>query len=64
MLDRARALRGADPRVLSVAIFAGLALGLAGPFAIEFFNSSVRSEKVMEDQLQVPVLATIERFPA
>jgi polysaccharide biosynthesis protein PslE len=57
-------VKGKKRVAVILAVVAGFALGIAGAFAIEFFNSSVRSEKVMEDQLQVPVLATIERFPA
>lgn len=48
---------------LMLAAFAGIALGFGVSFAVEFFNSSIRSERVLEDQLELPVLATIEKFP-
>jgi uncharacterized protein involved in exopolysaccharide biosynthesis len=46
-----------------LAAFAGIALGFGVAFGIEFFNTSVQSEKVLENQLNLPVLASIEKFP-
>ena len=48
---------------LVLAAFAGIALGFGVAFGIEFLNTSVQSEKVLEDQLNLPVLASIEKFP-
>ena len=48
---------------LVLAAFAGIALGFGVAFGIEFFNTSVQSEKVLENQLNLPVLASIEKFP-
>ena len=48
---------------LVLAAFAGIALGFGVAFGIEFFNTSVQSEKMLEDELNLPVLATIEKFP-
>jgi polysaccharide biosynthesis transport protein len=48
---------------LMLAAFAGIALGFGVAFGIEFFNTSVQTEKMLEDQLNLPVLATIEKFP-
>ena len=48
---------------LVLAAFAGIALGFGMAFGIEFLNTSVQSEKVLEDQLNLPVLASIEKFP-
>jgi tyrosine-protein kinase Etk/Wzc len=49
--------------ILVLAVFAGLALGVGVVLGIEFLNTAVQSEKVLEDQLNLPVLATIEKFP-
>ncbi|MGH8546343.1 MAG: hypothetical protein ACREX3_22525, partial [Gammaproteobacteria bacterium] len=47
-----------------LAAITGLAVGVGGAFGIEFFNSAIHSEKELEEQLELPVLVTIEKFPA
>jgi uncharacterized protein involved in exopolysaccharide biosynthesis len=68
ILERAalplRPLSQSKSTIVILAAFVGLALGLGFVFGMEFFNSSVRSERLLEDQLNLPVLATIEKFPA
>jgi uncharacterized protein involved in exopolysaccharide biosynthesis len=41
---------------------AGIVLGLALAFALEFFNTTIQDEKDIERFLQVPVLATVRQF--
>jgi uncharacterized protein involved in exopolysaccharide biosynthesis len=57
-------IRDSKKTTILLSVFAGLALGLGLVFGFEFFNTSVRSEKLLEEQLNLPVLATIERYPA
>jgi uncharacterized protein involved in exopolysaccharide biosynthesis len=68
ILERAalplKAMRESKLTIVALAVFVGLALGLGLVFGMEFFNTSVRSEKLLEDQLNLPVLATIEKFSA
>jgi uncharacterized protein involved in exopolysaccharide biosynthesis len=45
-----------------LAVITGLAVGVGGAFGIEFFNSAVNNEKELEEQLELPVLVTIEKF--
>lgn len=47
---------------LLLAAITGIAVGVGGAFGIEFFNSAVNSERELEEQLELPVLVTIEKF--
>lgn len=54
---------GLDPFVIGVIAFIvclGLAVGLA--FAIEFFNTAVRNETDVEEDIGLPVLASIQNY--
>jgi uncharacterized protein involved in exopolysaccharide biosynthesis len=55
-LPRGLAMAGAVSGV------AGLVLGIALAFALEFFNTTIQDEKDIERFLQVPVLATVRQF--
>jgi uncharacterized protein involved in exopolysaccharide biosynthesis len=55
-------MAGGKRGTLLLAALAGLVLGVGAAFGIEFFNTSANSEKVLEEQLDLPVLATIEKF--
>ncbi|HWO40494.1 MAG TPA: Wzz/FepE/Etk N-terminal domain-containing protein [Candidatus Eisenbacteria bacterium] len=51
------------PMTLALAALTGLAVGVGCAFGIEFFNSAINTEKELEEELQLPVLVTIEKFP-
>lgn len=55
---------GRAATILLLAAITGIALGVAGAFGIEFFNSSINSEKELEELLELPVLVTIEKVQA
>jgi uncharacterized protein involved in exopolysaccharide biosynthesis len=49
---------------IMLAAITGLVLGVGGSLGIELFRTSVTSERELERQLELPVLAAIERFPS
>lgn len=49
---------------LLMAAFTGIAVGVGGAFGVEFFNSSFKREREVEEHLALPVLATIEYYQA
>jgi uncharacterized protein involved in exopolysaccharide biosynthesis len=59
-----RPMSSGVPVALMLAAFTGIAVGVGGAFGIEFFNSSFKTEREVEEQLGLPVLATIEHFQA
>lgn len=49
---------------IMLAAVTGLVLGVGGSLGIELFRTSVTNERELERQLELPVLAAIERFPS
>jgi uncharacterized protein involved in exopolysaccharide biosynthesis len=49
---------------IMLAALTGLVLGVGGGLGIELFRTSVTNERELERQLELPVLAAIERFPS
>ncbi len=43
-------------------IILGVILGIAVAFLIEYFNDSIRNQKEAEEELRLPVLASIPEF--
>ena len=48
--------------IVLITIVLSLAVGLAGAFAIEFFNTTLRNEADVEEQIGLPVLATVQDY--
>jgi capsular polysaccharide biosynthesis protein len=49
---------------IMLAAITGLVLGVGGSLGIELFRTSVTNERELERQLELPVLAAVERFPS
>ena len=47
---------------LLVTVLASMAIAVAGAFVMEFFNTTVRNEADVEEQIGLPVLATIQYY--
>jgi uncharacterized protein involved in exopolysaccharide biosynthesis len=49
-------------KIVFLTVFVALAIGIGGAFAIEFFNATVRNEADVEEQIGLPVLATVQDY--
>ncbi len=48
--------------MLLITVLGSVAIAVAGAFAIEFFNTSLKNEADVEEQIGLPVLATIQYY--
>ncbi len=55
---------GSSPWIMFLlTVLGSMAIAVAGAFAMEFVNTSVRNEADVEEQIGLPVLATIQYYP-
>jgi capsular polysaccharide biosynthesis protein len=48
--------------LIVITILGTIAIAIAGAFAIEFFNTTLRNETDVEEQMGLPVLATVQYY--
>ena len=48
--------------MLLITVLASITIAVAGAFAIEFFNTTLKNEADVEGQIGLPVLATIQYY--